>query len=1123
MMRLPLRSCIEVQDRAASLEHCPWCSSRGLTFALRSYRINLQESIVLCTNPQCLFPLVSRPLEDVLAGLAPVAPAVGSKRRSTLPPEREEPTEPTAKCLKANSGDRIVLQRSEPEGAAEAEGEKLNGHHRDADLQTEETAAQECLQDEVVATEMEPEESACSDAVASLTRLASSGDLHSSPEAWLIPEGEAPVQPEGPPEGSGGPCRQDSNQQCRTNGNVYPDKSDPLSPRHTKTEQEVRTVDIDAHPTMELEVEPGVKSSTMEPEQLLSVPPQLFWRNSDSLCWLDSVLVALVNCRSLRKSKPAVEPQRSSVWRLITTYDAICAAVQAHQQTGADGAARAPAHVLQEASADFQRLRMAVFKELQPKLQCKLGERESPVFAMPLLLSIDSWAEPLFQLGFQWEFECSGCKRASKQRVTKALPTFTNVVPDWRPLHAVHLAPCNACQKQSQRRSMILETVPPVFALHFVEGLPDSDVGIYAFSFKGTRYSVTCLIQYDPQHQHFVTWTRKPDGSWLEFDDLKHPACPSHLKLPVPAQHIHMVFWEAEEDEGACSSSRTLAGSPPSKAEIDHSYTKNCDVADELSAGGPDRSLVASHDVTDIVCALTPEEDTDATPAVGVDTSIGSTTLLDTFEGLSANDIITLTLVELKSDAKELPAAGQQQTHSSSLTNEEESKASPAAPDSSSMAPQRPAAKQATPDLSDAESAEEVNDPTYVPDSGRRRGRGRGRGRGKTADRQKEKKEPVVKRIARTPKPAPAKVATVTKVAKVTKVLSAQPGKPALPTPPTPPMLPTPPPEETSEQTSPVSYTNSSPPSASSDHHNRWSYLLSRHPLSQSNKALGPLSSTPTPVRPAAPNHSTPNPLRRALPTLAPKPQVRRESLQSLPIKAAEMFCAFGEKTNSPAPPHTQPQAQPQAQPLRQAQPQCQPQPQPLAPQFTSLCQTQVASNKPFVTPGLPDVCSPRKHEDLSSKAPPLDGVDALRYKLLKKLKAKKKKLAKLNQLLGQQGGAGGASTLRPDSTALSSPNTVTSSTFDGSAHNQFLSDLLSPATTASNLSPDSTDFLEMLTSRQDNVNNSDYTGAYPAAAAPQATATNTDDFLEELLSQAGTQQQTQMEAEALSALEMFF
>ena len=37
---------------------------------------------------------------------------------------------------------------------------------------------------------------------------------------------------------------------------------------------------------------------------------------------------------------------------------------------------------------------------------------------MPLLLKMDSWVEPLFQSTFHWEFKCSQCKTATKERYT---------------------------------------------------------------------------------------------------------------------------------------------------------------------------------------------------------------------------------------------------------------------------------------------------------------------------------------------------------------------------------------------------------------------------------------------------------------------------------------------------------------------------------------------------------------------------------------------------------------------------------------------------------------------------------------------------------------------------------
>ncbi|KAF7647609.1 hypothetical protein LDENG_00169800 [Lucifuga dentata] len=1149
-----------VQERAVSFEYCPWCTSKGLTYALRSYRINFQESITLCTNPQCLFPLVSRPLEDVLANLEPT---IGSKRKSTLALEGEELIQPSSKRLNSNGGSSFGQQSdivthtsqsanqvdmnivsNDQHAAAKTDGEKVNGYHRDVDCLFAETTGQE-LQDNDLILEKKQEKSACSDGLASPTHLASSGNLQSSSEATLTTDREAPVvsphhgarciseadneklndvelrQVKSLSEVSSRPF---SHSHC-TNENVYPNEIHPPSPQRTeqpaKTEQNPRTADVTTRKdAVEVELQREDLTSLTELEQLVPVPPQLFWKNTKNLCWLDSMLVALINCRSLRTSKPKDEPQQASVWQLISGYDEVHAAIQAHQKTGTDGVVMVPNHVLQKAHADLQSLRMLIFKLLQPKLHCKLGQRETPVFALPLLLMMDSWAEPLFQVTFHWELNCSDCKASAKQRVTNCLPTFTNIVPDWSPLHAVHLAPCNVCCKKNERRTMILEGVPPVFALHFVTGLPDNDVRIYSFSFKGKHYSVTSVIQYNAHLKHFVTWIRKSDGSWLEFDDLKHPDCHSHLKLPVPAQDIHVVFWEIEEDKDpcACSPFSTFAESPPSKAEMNHSLTEKDFMADEIMAGTPDRTLLTFQNETDIICALTVSDDSsnvmDPAATAGMDTSIGSMTLLDTFEGLSHGDIVTLTLVELKEDSKVQPLTDSEQTPDLSLTSKNEIKESSTPPDSSSTVtasemPRGPATELSmTSKSSDPETEDDPSrDPTYVPGSRR----GRGRTRGKTTSRQKRKTEPVTEGAS----------------SKGSKVIGDKPVGAA----------------GQDEQDSPVTSTNTSPPptchtSSMLDQNARWSYLLSRHPLNQVHKSVAKLSSTPTrtptlikEAKSPVPNHSTPNPVRRQQisPQVFDKPQLRRDESEALPIKAAEMYGAFGTMKTTSGPPHTQiPSPAPVAHLNAESK---------AVEPITSSCQrsqmnTTRASNGSLPNPGaqrLPDILAFKKHRSHSSKVPPgLSETAALRYKLMKKLKAKKKKLEKLNQLLGEQGGAGGEPSFRPDSTDLSSPNTVTSSTYDSSTCDEFLSDLLSPATTASSLSPDSTGFLEMLTCRQDGVGHVDY-GGIAVGGAPQmitlanGTLTNTDNFLEEFISEAAAQQQTPMEMETLDALEIFF
>ncbi|XP_054612021.1 SUMO-specific isopeptidase USPL1 isoform X2 [Dunckerocampus dactyliophorus] len=974
----------KVQERAASLDSCPWCASKGLRSTLHSYRINLHESITLCTNPQCLFPLVSRPLEDVLASLVPAQSAAESRRKKASTLEEEEEEEVEAKCLLSND-----LPGSDPPRVTDVNNAKsgtpnviANGH-REAAMTHYEQENQPCI-------EFPPgsKSSRHEDGVPNQTSFC---DAHS----------------------------ESSDSSAAMSGLLKgPSEEEPLSPRpDMMLAKEMNTPNMDIHtlhtPQNSLAAETdqdAMSGAGGDAVDLVSSPEHLFWRNSHNLCWLDVLLVVLVHSHSLRRCKAQQEPQQAAIWQLMSGYDDACAALRACQQIGSNGSTRVPRDALQHANDHLQSLRTSIFALLQPLLRCKLGQRESPVFAMPLLLARDSWAERLFQTTFYWEFECAECHTVTREKITKTLATFTNILPDWHPLHATHLAPCNVCRAKNQRRSMTLESVAPVLALHFVEGLPHSDVAMLAFTFKGRRHAVTAVVQYDQRAKHFVSWTCRSDGSWLEFDDLKHPHSVVHPELPVPAQEIHIVFWEAEEDSGprVCSPSSTLSQPPPTRSMLDCSA--NGEASDQL----------------DFVSALADDSIT------AMDTTIAAAGM-DTFEGLSSDDIITLTLMEIKEESETDPPVMDLSDFPDAM------------PDSSSLLPvaaPESVARESPPSPSSAESNDDLTkDPNFEPAC-------------KTAPRRSKRIiKQQAKKSSRTKAPPPASLPS--QEADTTRQEDAQ-----------------------SEQTtSPVSSTDTTLPPLRQEAH--WSYLLSKYHVGQTNK-LRPTRApnTVSQVKPAPPNPSSPIPIKKPQ-VPAPvfqKPQLRMEDRGGLPLKAAERFGAFGVQSQAPT----------------------------VSPALP--CSSSVAA---LAMKTLPDVSLLKKHGSPSKLLAGLSDTEALRYKLLKKLKAKKKKLAKINQLLGQQGGA----QLHPDSTHLGSPVTVTSSTYDSSNCNSILSDLLSPAPTPSDLSPDSSGFLDMLTSRQD--------GAGTASSQILEVAPNAENFLEEFMTTSGAEQA--METEALSALELFF
>ncbi|CAN9501832.1 unnamed protein product [Ophioblennius macclurei] len=1070
----PLAGYLEkVQTRAASLEHCPWCTAKGLTYALRSYQVNLQESITLCTNPQCLFPLVTRSLEDILASLDPVEPTVGTKRKTTL--EEEEMIKPATKRLRPTPQSATDAPTNTEESDAakgqhagpQTDCEEMNGSQKecavtDATEQNSEVDDVDAMEDSVsVAQEDGVAVNACpisfvhsSEVLQTNDEVKAAASSHRDAVALSRSDSSSPDVLE--------TCNNlSASQSVITNEDMNSASSLPPLNQHEKVtagaEEKSEIAEIITCQEMESEGEDLSRVPLTKSEELVSVPSQLFWKNSDKLCWLDSLLVALVNCKSLRNCKPPDEPQQSPVWRLIKGYEDVCVAVQAHHQTDSDGVVRVPRRFLQKANKDLQSLRMSVFEALEPKLHCKLGQRETPVFAMPLLLSMDSWAERLFQSAFQWEFKCGSCRAATEERVSKTISTCTNLMPDWSPLHAVHRAPCNVCRSRNQKRTMKLVGVPPVFALHFVKGLPNGDVSTYSFDFKGKHYDVTTVIQYDQRLKHFVTWIRRSDGSWLEYDDLKHPNCKEHEELRIPAKQLHVLFWEAEErkDSTSCSPSSTFVESSPSGGQK-VTATNGGDLGED------DPADYAAHNDTDIVHALSAS---DATFTTEKDTSIGANTLLDAFEGLNHSDIITLTLVDLnaESEAKSLPEA-ESQSEAISIT-------------SSSVAngekhPNADVQDLTCPTLSDAESQDSSSsDPTYTPISLR------GRTRAATRSRRMAAKSKTA--------PAPAAAAASSRASSKARVsVEAPPPKNKTPR------------VEISQQESPVvpvgpPSTPQTPAQPKLNSNGQFSLLLGQHPLSQVQKPTAKPAIPIAQQKPVPPCHSTPSTVKRPQTPVTPlhrKVPLRVEESKTFPPKAAEMYGAFGAKwSNSYVvsnPPH------------------------PLTPNHFNATAKSMPSRQTH------DVSLKKRSSDLP---PGLSSTDALRLKLLKKLKAKKKKLAKLNMLLGLQG----EGSHQPDSTDRGSPSTVTSSTYDGSSYDDFLSDLLSPATTASNLSPDSTEFLESLANGKDGTEQTFCATPVPSTDNGMNTP-NPENFLEEFLSKAATQTPTDMETEALGALELF-
>ncbi|XP_044141402.1 SUMO-specific isopeptidase USPL1 [Bufo gargarizans] len=379
----------------------------------------------------------------------------------------------------------------------------------------------------------------------------------------------------------------------------------------------------ESHEAMETKEEDSAEDVKAPARKKLKVTEKrLQWKNKHSLCWLDCILSALVQSETLirffEEGRPHLRKE-SIIHNLFKTYgEATTMYIKSLKKPRAGN--KRPKH-----EKCLNEVRKKIFQKLKPLLKCKLGKKESPVFAFPLLLKLDPQTEKLFTHSFMWRFECQACGYSYQQRNQKTMTTFTKVLPEWRPLNAVHIGPCNRCQNTEQKRSMVLEKLSSVFMVHFVEGLPSSNLKEYSFQLKGNSYEIKAVIKY--KNKHFCTWISNNDGTWLESDDLRGSFCRRHQQFRVRADDIHIAIWERTDG---------------------HTFEENVEL-DEAEQDSLNVSMVSEGLSSSL------EEDAEPsqkiTPAVALNTSDP----LAGMDGFADDDVITLTLVEIPLDANGRP------------------------------------------------------------------------------------------------------------------------------------------------------------------------------------------------------------------------------------------------------------------------------------------------------------------------------------------------------------------------------------------------------------------------------------------------------------------------------------
>ncbi|NXM77938.1 USPL1 isopeptidase, partial [Serilophus lunatus] len=464
------KNCNPVETSAH--EYCPVCKEKGLTQVLRTYRINFEESIYLCENPQCIYPLGYKPLNSIITSTGSENHQIPStcKKRKLCDTSNFSPVESDPKKAKPNN----VVNVEHTINTGPVEKCYQNSLH----------VPKSSLHDVLQSDQQKP-----------------SNNVES--------------------------CLQKVGFETATKTNNYqespPKTSSPITPLLPDSELLPTTSEIS------LKEDKGPTNNT---------DLCLQWRNVHNLCWLDCILSALVHLETLKFAlAEEYKGGKCLLQKLLTKYNQATMLLNTCKINEVKD-------VLPKAESHLNEIRNIMFAQLQPRLRCELGNMENPVFALQLLLQLDQQAEKLFLHSFSWKFECVCCGYKYQNRFKKTVPTFTNIIPDWHPLNAVHIGPCNNCGDRSQRRQMILEKVPPVLMLHFVEGLPHSNLKKYSFQFEEDTYQITSVVQYQTDKKHFITWSLNPDGTWLECDDLQGPYCKRYKRFEVPPSEIHIVFWE---------------------------------------------------------------------------------------------------------------------------------------------------------------------------------------------------------------------------------------------------------------------------------------------------------------------------------------------------------------------------------------------------------------------------------------------------------------------------------------------------------------------------------------------------------------------------------------------------
>ncbi|XP_006818366.1 SUMO-specific isopeptidase USPL1-like [Saccoglossus kowalevskii] len=480
------------------IQWCPLCERKGIKKRIKLFQVNLEEALSMCENSECPYPLGTMSSANILI-------------------QRKASEIANVKRKKRKRGVEEISFRNKK--LAKGPGSVCSEVPSVSDVSSVVTTSElddllEMLNNDTFETPTNTETECTVPSVDNIVQFPSdqSNDYLASTDASPVSSAES------------------TNTVRMSASNSIPVEKKPF-----------RRKDFKGY--VSGEKSQGLEQTNSKTGYRINMQAALQWQNRDALCWLDVLLCLLAHNRTLQKSLKQLKVSgKSLVKELCDTYNKAIGLMPQGDTKGAEFGK------VNKLLADVQH---KVWSSLKPKMRCRSGQAESPVFALPLLLKQNTAVQDLFLLKYHWDFVCQKCNYKQVNHHEKMLPTFPNVCDDFNLYQPGFLRPCYRCNTTGQKSTMKYDRLPPCIVMHFVEGLPSADCSQYTFTHDEWEYVITSVVEY--RDNHFIAWCRDIESDcWLKCDDLDSPLCQWSKELPnIKPNEIHMVLWERQDTGGS--------------------------------------------------------------------------------------------------------------------------------------------------------------------------------------------------------------------------------------------------------------------------------------------------------------------------------------------------------------------------------------------------------------------------------------------------------------------------------------------------------------------------------------------------------------------------------------------